>query len=265
MRKVWTVLSVLAVANLLALGGLVGWLAKSDRLDMGRVRALRAVLSKPLTQERSEAEAAAKAQEVEKTKAEQEKQASKPPLTAAERLSARVEATELDRQRVERLKREVADLQRQLSQDRVALVKERAALEAEKAAFNSQIAASATQSEDAQFQKTLGVLQTQKPKDAVTLLKQMLLGDAPGPEFAPVEGGAGAQGLAVAAGAVGEAKGAQVAAAAAQRTTLVVSYLDAMSEKKRSQIVAELTKTDPRLAADLLDRLRTRGEVARVP
>ena len=38
MKTIWTALSVLAVANLLALGALAFWLHNSDRLDMARIR-----------------------------------------------------------------------------------------------------------------------------------------------------------------------------------------------------------------------------------
>ncbi len=254
MRKLWTVLSVIAVANLLAFAGFVGWLRQTDRLNMERVRAVRAMLSKTVVQEQAEVSAAEKASEEERVKAEQERQASKPPLTAAERLSARVEATELDRQRAERLKREIADLQRQLSDDRLSLSRERTEFEAEKKAFASSIASVSTEAEEAQFQKTLGVLQAQKPKDAVILLKQMLA--APAAAFEAVRTGGG--------GAAAPSGSAE-SEAAAQRTALVTNYLDAMTDKKRSLIIAELTKSDPRLAAELLEELRTRGNFARVP
>src|SRR5690242_837110 len=118
MKKAWTALSVLSLANLLAMAVFAGWLVKTDRLDMDRLRRARLVLIKTVTQEKSEEEAAtAKAADDEKA-AQAAKIAARPPLTAAERLSARVEATELDNQRAERLKREVLDMQRQLNEER---------------------------------------------------------------------------------------------------------------------------------------------------
>src|SRR5688572_16907202 len=174
MKTLWTILSVLAVANLFALAGFVGWLHNTDRLDAARMRQLREVLTKTVAQEKTEAQAQTQAQEAEKIKIEAEKRASKPPLTAAERLSARVEATELDRQRIERLKREVLDLQRQLAEDRRRLNAERLAFEEEKKDFDEAIATATSAGSDAQFQKTLKVLQSQKPAQAVVLLKEML-------------------------------------------------------------------------------------------
>ena len=63
MRTLWTALSVLAVANALALAGFIGWLKATDRLDSARVAQVRTVFTKTLTQEKSEEEEAkAKAQ-----------------------------------------------------------------------------------------------------------------------------------------------------------------------------------------------------------
>jgi hypothetical protein len=256
MKTLWTILSVLAVANLLALAGFVGWLHNTDRLDTGRMRQIREVLTKTVSQQKTETEAKAQAQEAERIKAQAEKRASQPPLTAAERLSARVEATELDRQRIERLKREVLDLQRQLSEERRVLEAQKLAFEAEKRGFDEAIASSNAAGTDAQFQKTLKVLQGQKPTQAVALLREMLAEPvvAP-PEFAsvPMTNGATA------------APTSAAAAASEKRMATVVGYLDAMNDKSRAKIIEALTKTDPKLAAELLERLRQRGEFARVP
>ena len=46
---------------------------------------------------------------------------------------------------------------------------------------------------------------------------------------------------------------------------LAVRYLDAMDDKHRTKVMAELAKADPKLAADLLERIRKQGEFARVP
>jgi hypothetical protein len=256
MKTVWTVLSVLAIANLIALAGLLGWLAKSDRLNMDRVRAVREAIIKPIAQEKSELDLKAKAEDASRAQAQAEAKASKPPLTAAEKLQARIEATELDRQRLERLKREVSDLQKQLATDRARLERERTAFATEKKAFEDSVASTTVASSDAQFQKTLKVLVGQKPQQAVTLLMQMLAAPAP----------------AIDLNMVPVANGATLADPAAPQSThteqgmaTVVGYLDAMSDKPRGKIMEALTKTDPKLAADLLERLRTRGEFARVP
>ena len=43
----------------------------------------------------------------------------------------------------------------------------------------------------------------------------------------------------------------------------VIAYLTKMDETKRSKIIAEFVKDEPAVAADLLERMRTRGFVPR--
>ena len=45
----------------------------------------------------------------------------------------------------------------------------------------------------------------------------------------------------------------------------VVSYLNAMQERTRTKIIDEFIKSDPKMATDLLERIRTRGMLARGP
>jgi hypothetical protein len=255
MKTIWNVISVLAVANLLALVAFLGWLRATDRLNLDRAREVRALLTPTVHEVQAEQDAAAKAKEQEKLHDEEEKKASKPPLTALERLAARMEATELDRQRIERLKREVQDLQRQLAEDRRRLAAERLAFENDKKAFEQQVAEAAAAVSDEQFQKTLKVLQAQKPAQAVQLLQEMLADPTPKPEFAAVP----------MANGVPPPPTPQETAASEERLRTVVTYLDAMNDKSRTKIIEALTKTDPKLAAELLERLRQRGKFARVP
>lgn len=253
MKIIWNALSVVAVANLLALLGFVGWLRADDRLNADRARAVRAVFGKTLTEEAAEAAKAKADQEAVEKAAAEAKRKDQPPLTAEQRVALRLEATEIDRQRMERLQREVEDLQRVLATERTALDRDRAAFLAEKSAFEAASAATRRALEDGQFQKTLGVLSTMKPKDAVGLLTQMLKGAS----FAPTS-----QPPALAAGG---ATGTESDAAAAAGEEQVVSYLDAMDEKPRGRIMTELAKTDPVLATRLLGRIRDRAQFAPVP
>lgn len=251
MKMIWNALSVVAVANLLALMGFVGWLKADDRLNADRARAVRAVFGQTLTEEAAEAAKAKADQEAVEKAAAEAKRKDQPPLTAEQRVALRLEATEIDRQRMERLQREVEDLQRGLATERTALDRDRAAFLAEKSAFEAASAATRRALEDGQFQKTLGVLSTMKPKDAVGLLTQMLKGAS----FAPTS-----QPPALAAGGA-----ASTEADAAAGEEQVVSYLDAMDEKPRGRIMTELAKTDPMLATRLLGRIRDRAQFAPVP
>ena len=254
MKKIWAVLSVLSLANLLAMAGLAGWLINSDRLNMDRVRQARIALAKTITQERTEADgAAAKAADAQKA-ADAAKVAARPPLTAAERLSARVEATEFDLQRAERLKREVQDMQRQLNEERAKLTADKEKLESDRKAFSEMVASSTSATTDAQFQKTLAVIESLKPAQAIAMLREMM------PETVPqAPASSGDANAALAAG------GAASVAAPARDLSRVVSYLDAMDEKHRAAIMKDLARSEPRLAAELLERIRKQGQFAPVP
>ena len=93
---------------------------------------------------------------------------------------------------------------------------------------------------DKQFRTALETLEAQKPKDAKATLQAMI--DADGGNA--TTGGTGAA-----------AKASPTAGGRKQ----VVTYLTAMDEEMRSKVMAEFIKTDPRLAAELLEQLRTRG------
>lgn len=249
MRTAWNIVAVVAVANLIALAGFVGWLAASDRLDVDRARTLRQMLSRTITAEKeatAQAEAKAKA---EREEAEAAKKAAQPPLTAEQRVSLRLEASELDQRRAERLRREVEDLQRALATERAALDTERAELSQQRAQFERLVSGNQAALNDQQFQKTLGVLVGLKPKEAVALIRQMLDGT----------------GVASPAGVQANAASPAPSAPSEAGMSNVVSYLDAMEDKPRGKIMAELAKDDPKLATQLLDRLRQRAQFAAVP
>ena len=67
MKRVWTIISILAVANLLALGGFVGWLKTSGRLNKERMQQLRELFAPTI------AESAKQAADVAAKKSEEEK------------------------------------------------------------------------------------------------------------------------------------------------------------------------------------------------
>ena len=255
MRTIWTIICVIAVANLLALAGFTLWLRGTDRLSMERVAEIRGLVSKTLTERGAEIAAASAAEERAKAAAEALAKADRPPLTAAERLAARMEATELDRQKAERLRREVEDLQRRLSQERSEIDRARAGLVADQATFEQAVAVGRDAIEEEQFRKTLGVLESLKPAAAMAMLLEMIDGpvlaagadpanavDEAGAVPPPVRGRAGENG-----------------------TETVVRYLDKMDDRPRTKLMAEIVKKDPALAAELLEGLRRRGEFARTP
>lgn len=265
MKTLWNAVCVVAVANLLAVGAFVGWLRMTDRLDADRLRSVRELMAPTIAQTKAAEEEKKKAEEAEKAKAEAEVKAGKAPLTAAEQLAARIEATELDRQRFERLKREVEDLQRALSSERADLDSRRAKLTSDIKAYNEMLASSAGKVQDAQFKKTLGVLEALKPAEAKAVLVQILATKDAEPAFAPVGPELTANGVVPAASPGGANTAVGPGAGPDRRMNEVVAYLDSMQDDVRTKIIAQFVKSDPQLAAVLLERLRERGRLARNP
>jgi hypothetical protein len=282
MKKLWTILSIVGIANVIAAVGFVGWLVAGDRLNMDRVRAVRMVLAKTITQQRGEEEAARLEQEQAKARAEAEAKAAKPPLTAAELLSSRVELTELDRQRIEKLREEVRAMQAALAQRHSEVQQAQARLDADKKAFDEQVVLMASQSQDEQFRKTLGVLETLKAPQAMQMLGELMALAAPSagadagqnmgqntgvqaePAFAPAGANSARNAPDLArAGNVGAEAVVPAAAARPKGLALAVEFLNAMEDKNRTKIIADFAKGDPRMAAELLDGLRRRGQFAR--
>ncbi len=264
MKTLWTALSVLAVANLLAIGGFVGWLKMSDRLDKERAVLVREMFAKTLKQVKSEAEEAKAKQEAEEqAKAEQAKK-ERIPLTSTEQLSTKIELSELDRQRVALLKSQVEALRETLAREQAELGTQRAALNAEKKRFQGEVEAFNALGQDAQFKTALGVIEALKPAEAKSVLDQVIAGASPQPlapqppGFAPVDGGPPV--VANAPAAV-SAPGAQRPAGLSGKK-LAAAYLNAMEERQRSKVMSEFLKADAKLAGELLEMLRTHGQVA---
>jgi hypothetical protein len=137
MNKLWTILSVVGVANFFAVCGFVGWLAATDRLNLDRVRAVKDALSETAADEAARLEADAKAKEAETKLLEVKAKEQKPTMTAQEKLAVRLEATELDMQRFKKLQSDIEAMQTNLRAQSERLIAERSAFEKEKAAFDA--------------------------------------------------------------------------------------------------------------------------------
>jgi hypothetical protein len=224
MKSLWTMLSVLAVANLLALGAFVGWLKATDRLSAERLTAVRGLFVETVAQQKAKSdEEAAKAAADQKAAAEKSKEG-QPPLAASDVLNIKLEQGKADLERVESLKREVQILRETLQRERGQLDADRLALKKEKDEFERARKIVADTEGNAQFKKALATLEGLKPDKAKTALQQLIDG---------------------------------------QQIEQVVAYLNAMQERTRTKIVDEFLKADPKVATDLLERLRTRGMQAR--
>lgn len=220
MKSLWLIISALALANVLAVGGVVGWLAATDRLSKDRVHRIREMLAKPIAveeQERLAAEAAAKQQAEDRARAIRLAAA---PVPAAAQIAAERDEAELAHQRMLRRQREIDDLGAQLVRRQDDLDQRERALQQRIAAFEAEKQRYLEIEGAEQFRAALETLEGLKAKEAKALLGTML------------DQGQGEQ---------------------------VVAYLSRMDDRKRSAIVSEFAREQPSLAADLLERLRTRG------
>lgn len=226
MKTLWTVLTVIAVANMLALLGLVGWLRTSDRLDMARIAEVRGLFVETTAQRKArEEEQRSKSEAEEKAAAERAKQG-QPPLTAADVLATKIEQGKLDQERLQSLKREVQLLQETLRRERAQLETDRAAFQKERSEFEQARKVVVQTEGSVQFKKALATIEGLKPDKAKTALQELL---------------------------------------DLKQVDQVVSYLNAMQERTRTKIIDEFIKSDPKVATDLLERIRTRGILARGP
>ena len=221
MKSLLATLGVVAAINLLAIGGFVAWLGVTDRLSEDRIQQVRVLFQETVTDEanrirREEAAAAA-----EEAAAAAEAIPAGPAVSSERLLQLRVEASEIDNLRIERLAREVEDLKRTLMLERELLNRERSQFQQEREEFREMRVELAEAEGDEQFQKSLLSIQGMKPKDAKTVLEEIYTqGDV----------------------------------------DRVVSYINAMEERQRTKVLSEFVKDEQTpLAADLLERLRVRG------
>jgi len=238
LKRVWTVISILALANLLALGGLVGWLKSSGRLDKDRMVRLKELFGPTIVEEKKQRdESEAKSTEATKKAAEDAKSL-RPPINAADRLELSAQGEEVRRQQLASLEKQVDLLRASLARDAAEVSRNRDQLTQDQAAFEAMRKRVLEQEGSAQFKKTLSTLQDLKADQAKKALKEMIaMTPAPTGSASTIHSG----------------------------LDLVVSYLNSMDGRSRVKIVNEFIQDDPKMAADLLERLRTRGLAFRAP
>ncbi|MFG0306350.1 MAG: hypothetical protein ACF8Q5_09070 [Phycisphaerales bacterium JB040] len=220
MKHVWNAVCLVCFINVVALLGFTGWLANSGRLNPERVRGVRAIFEETVAEQRAREERI-RQEALRESDGVEVALPSKPPLTAEEQLALRALQSAGDRQRIQRLEREVADLRAALQRERALVDAQRADFEAEKAEFYRMRREIVQTEGDEQFRKSLVTLESVSPKAAKDMLLAMIQG--------------------------GDRDGA-------------VGYLNAMQDRSRSKIIGELVKaTETELAADLLEQLRIRG------
>ena len=252
MKVIWTALCVIAIANLVAFCGVVGWLKGSDRLSKERVQKVRELFTSTQAQdEQAKTDEVAK-KKVEDAKAAEDAKREKAPLTAEQQLGVKADLNDAERQKMKRLERDVADLSESLAEARRLYSVTREKLEKEN---REALAAAETGAVNPQFKKAVGVLEGLKAAEAKSLLQQILNGDTsslPAAVKAEVAMPFGDKPM--------EDKPLQDRA-----IRQVVSYLNAMQERARIKVIGEFQKEDPKMAAMLLERLRAYGTVQALP
>ncbi len=230
MKTILHVLVILALAHFLALLAFVGWLGINDRLSMARVDQVRVIFGRTVAAESAQADVDAEQTQIAEAAADQIDEDQLLPIDSGELLEQRIHDSRLDRQRIERLKREVQDLRRTVQREQAELDRRHGLLMRAQAAFDQRRAKIAEIEGAEQFLKAVGVLDGLKPA-AAKIMIEALLRQTDGPDGADAE-------------------------------IRAVAYLNAMKARQRTKVMAEFVKDDPVLAADLLERLRTKGLAA---
>ncbi len=222
MKAIWNILAVMAIVNILAIGGGVMWLKSTGRLSRERLTAVRAAFVKSVAEEEAaKAAAADEAKKKEAEKAQADKMA-QPPITATEKIAEQRLQEDQRLQVLLRQQQELDNLRSGLMAQVAKLEEREKKLDADKKAFAAERKKIAETDGEKQFQVALSTLEGQKSKDAKDVLK-----------------------------ALWDQK----------QSDQVVAYLAKMEDGKRSKVMAEFVKADAALAAELLERLRTRGVV----
>lgn len=173
-RSLWTVITTVALANLLAVGAFVGWLVTTDRLDADRLESIRETLSETVQAEQTRLADEAREQERLEAEADAARRAALPPLTAGDRLLLAEESEEAVRQRLERMRREMEDLQRTIRAEANRLDERTASFDAERAAFEQMRDRIAAIEGDEQFKKTVTLLEGLPPARASEMLLEII-------------------------------------------------------------------------------------------
>lgn len=220
MRTLWNIVAIFAVLNVLLFAGAVVWLKSTDRLSPERIIAVRERFARPLAQEEADRRVAEAAEKQRQEDAAAAIKMAVPPATAAEKIADERLRDDQRAQMLLRRQQIVDNMHASVMLQLTRLEEREKKLEQERTAFAAERRKIAEIEGDAQFQVALSTLEAQKARDAKDVLRAML---------------------------------------DQRQADQVVAYLAGMEEGKRGKVVAEFVKDSPMVAADLLERLRTRG------
>ncbi len=167
MKTLWNIMSVIAIAHLLALIGFGGFLFQSDRISRDRLEAVRAVFQPTLAEEQAALDQAVKdgTASVEGVSTINGNGSEEPSAGVAQRIKQLQTVEELVRERELRFDRDRQLLMSTLSIEHRKLEQERVELDAERTAFTEMIQHQKELREDEQFQKMVDILKGLSGKD----------------------------------------------------------------------------------------------------
>ncbi|MHC5113483.1 MAG: hypothetical protein ACYTGP_03530 [Planctomycetota bacterium] len=226
MKRLWNIVSFVAVVNLLVLLMFGGWLLQSGRLDRDRMREIRDLLAMTLEEQQVLSEEQAK--ENEKRQAAEAKDALRrnPPLPSGADIALTSMVEEQTEQALRRLHDQTGQHLAELEFRAKQLDERETALEGRRRAWETSTADEVRRKTNEQFQKTVQLYEALAGKQAKRMLLEL-----------------------VAQGSLEQA----------------VTYLDAMAPRAATKTLKELkTDDENRLATQLLERVRTLGIEAEV-
>ncbi len=226
MKTIWNILAALAMLNILAVAGAMLWLKSSDRLSRERIAAVRERFVKTVAQEQTEKAAGEVASKQMEVDAALAQKMAEPPTTAAEKIADQQLKDDQRSQMLLRQQQIVENMQSSVMLQLAKLEEREKKLEEDRRAFAAERKKVAQTEGDKQFQVALTTLEGQKAKDAKQVLRALL---------------------------------------DQKQSDQVVAYLAKMEDSKRSKVMAEFVKDDATMAAELLERLRTRGIIVPPP
>ena len=226
MRSLWTIISVMALANLLAMLGFVGWLGMSDRLSKDRFDRVRAVLAPTNAQEQADSAKAAVDAEEAAVQAKEDSRVGQMPMPADDRTSTLEELEAIANMRVARAEGEANRMRQALELSWEELKRERTKLDKERAAFEAMREQLAKTEGSEQFQKAVALYESIGADAAANLFRQIL----------------------------DDREKTQD-----EKVRTVAAYLNAMKSRTAAQILKQFEASDPTMAAVLLESIRSLG------
>ncbi len=224
MKKIWNILSFLAVVHLLALTMFVAWLWQSDRLDGERVQQVRSMFSMTIPEAQVAAGRSQVQADAEVAELRDKARGDDPPFSSAATIELSSQVTRHTDQEIRRLEDAKLAMQTQAAEIERAAEEREAESKSRVEAWEATIAAEKMRQEDEQFGKAVKLLESQQPKQAKTMIVEL-----------------------VRIGKMDQA----------------VAYINAMDDRKRGKLLGAFkSPVEQRLATELLEQLRTFGQPA---